>query len=208
MAALRAVEVAARLGLTRARISQLLAEGRLEGTYQGEGRERRYDLASVAERLNVELHPGQALGNGRETKRAVADILAGRVDPGPEPEAPRESAELPRGDLDRYELARVQKVEEEARRLRRQNAEAEGKMVLASSVALQVQRQIGQEVAEFETVLRDAARIAADRLEIDFKVLRQILTDEWRAHRARRTKALVETADAAELTEAEAEADI
>lgn len=212
MSGLTTREVAERLGVTPARISQLKTSGQLDGTWSGEGRAIRYDLAAVAARLNRTLDPGQMLGNGRGTKDALRGLLSGDApDDAPRPATPpayRDGAALAPGDLDRYELARVQKAEEEARRLRRQNQEAEGTLVLASSVALQVGRQIGQEIAEFETVLREGARLAADRLGVDYRTLRQILIEAWREHRSRRTEALAAAADAATLTPAEAEADI
>ncbi len=39
--------LAKELGLTPARISQLLTAGTLEGCYRGDGRQRRYDLEKV-----------------------------------------------------------------------------------------------------------------------------------------------------------------
>lgn len=211
MSGLTTREVAERLGVTPARISQLKTSGQLDGAWTGEGRAIRYDLAKVAAKLNRELHPGQMLGNGRGTREAIRSVLSGEPDDAPRPAALapyRDGSALAPGDLDRYELARVQKAEEEARRLRRQNQEAEGTLILASAVSLQVSRQIGQEVAEFETVLRDAARIVADRLGVDFRTVRQILIEEWRAHRGRRTATLTATADAAAMTPEEAAADI
>jgi len=162
MAGLSASDLAAELGLSRGRISQLVADGRLDGCYTGEGRARRFDLRAVATALNRRLDAGQMLGNGRATKRALS-ALAGDDAPDAtmsrdEAPAVRRGETLDDRDPDRYELARIQKIEEEARRLRRANAEAEGTMVLASAVHRQVARQIAQEVAEFESVLRDAAR--------------------------------------------------
>lgn len=204
-------ELAARLGVTRGRVSQMVAEGKLEGCYTGTGRARKFDLAKVAAVLPQKLDPGQMMGNGAGTKRALAALREDVDAPVPTPAPPprqRESGELSPNDPDRYELARTQKAEEEARRLRRQNAEAEGQYVLASEVQLQVARQIGQEIAEVETVLRDGARRVADKLGVDFKAVRALLIETWRAHRGARVEHLRERADAARLSDAERDQDI
>jgi hypothetical protein len=107
---------------------------------------------------------------------------------------------LPEGDAGRYELARTLKAEEEARKLRRINEEAAGSLVLRSAVEVEISRQIGQEVAEFESVLRTASRTVADRLSVDERTVRQILTETWRAHRGARTAVLQDRAKDAGMT--------
>lgn len=111
-------------------------------------------------------------------------------------------------DPSRYELARAEKVEQEARRLRRENLREEGTYVLASEVTRQIERQMTQEIAEFETVLRDGARRVADRLGVDFKETRALLVQVWRDHRAARADTLEAAAAEAEMTADETAADI
>lgn len=205
---LNATDLARELGVTKPAVTHWVNGGKLDGCFSGTGRARRFDLAKVAERLQRTLHPGQLLGNGAQTKRALRQIAVDADDDAPPARPLREAAPLPETDPDRYELARIQKVEEEARRLRRQNAEAEGAYVLASEAALQTTRLVAQEIAEFETVLRDGARKIADELHVDFKSARQILMQTWRAHRATRTTALSARADEACLTDAERAEDI
>lgn len=212
MSQLSASDLATALGVSKARVSQLTADRRLDGCWQGEGRARRYDLQKVAAKLGRVLDPGQALGNGAATKARIQSILAAGDDedaetPMPKPQ-PRESAELPQRDADRYELARIQKAEEEARRMRRQNQEAEGHFVLASEVRAETARRMAQEIAQFEVVLREGARAVADRLGVDAKVCRKILMDEWRRHRGERSAALEAEGAGAGMTEAEKQADV
>lgn len=194
------------LQVTRTRVGQYVREGKLDGCFTGAGRARRFDLGKVATQLGRTLHPGQMLGNGAETRKTLATLKLGQVGPDDEEEEaprptrktePRESGALAERDPDRYELARTQKAEEEARRLRRMNAEAEGTFVLASEVERQVARIMAQEIAEVEAVLRDGSRRVADKLGVDFKAVRQILMDQWRSHRATRTAALADQAEAA-----------
>lgn len=201
---LSTTELAQKLSLSKGRISQLVAAGKLDGCFSGAGRERRFDLDRVKAALQQNLDFGQMMGNGAATRR-VLDDLDDEGDQVPKKPAstPRDGAELPASDSGRYELARALKAEEEARALRRRNQEAEGTFVLASEVRREVARTVAQEVAEFEAVLRAGARDIADRLGVDFKTTRKILTDAWRSHRAQRKDVLSAQADAAELTGAE-----
>lgn len=219
MSALNTTGLASALGVTKGRVSQWVKAGKLDGCYSGDGTARRFDLAKVAERLGKRLDAGQLMGNGAGTRRALGALQVrassvpdeddddGETAAAPAPPA-RDGAALPQRDPDRYELARIQKVEEEARKLRRQNAEAEGDYVLASEVARATERLIAQEIAEFEAVLRDGSRRVADKLGVDFKEVRQLMREEWRQHRASRVAVLDQAASDAGLTAEEEEEDI
>ena len=201
-------ELARSLNLSAGRISQLVAAGRLDGTFRGEGRQRRFDLGLVQQKLKTGLHPGQMLGNGAQTKAALDKLALEDFSSPPVPPGRKTDTELTKADDDVYTLARAQKAVEEARKLRRQNEQEEGHYVLASEVERQVTRVVGQELREVETVLRDSARVVADRLGVDFKEVRRILLDGWRKHRSERSGVLVGQSDQAEMTEAEKEEDI
>lgn len=209
MSQLSSSDLAKRLDVSRARISQYVAEGKLNGCFTGEGRNRRFDFDRVAAALGRSLDKGQLMGNGAATRRALAS--AASAEPAEREAAPRGGGSgatlLPQTDPDRYELARTAKAEEEAKRLRRQNAEADGIYVLAASVRSEVSRQIAQEIAEFESVLRRAARKIADEMGIDHKAARAIMIATWREHRSKRSEALAEEAQGQALTEEESEAD-
>lgn len=202
---LSASQLADQLGVSRARVSQFVSEGKLDGCFEGAGRDRRFDPEKVAQALGRKLHPGQMLGNGRATRAAIERISEGLDDDAApaRPDRSRYDGPLHLRDPDRYELARIQKAEEEARMLRRRNQEAEGTLVLASEAARQSARLIAQEVAEFEAVLRDGARRVADELGVDFKRVRALLTQIWRAHRQARSDQLAHQAETAQPTEAE-----
>jgi hypothetical protein len=213
-------ELAKALNVSPGRVSQYVSEGKLAGCYTGDGRARRFDLGKATVALGRQLHPGQMLGNGAETRKALTSLKLGQIDQDDDEEdvqkpvaarkplPPRDGAPLGDRDPDRYELARTQKAEEETRRLRRMNAEAEGTFVLKAEVERQVARMLAQEVAEVEAVLRDGARRVADKLGVDFKAVRQIMMDQWRSHRAVRTEALASKADGADLSAEEMAEDI
>lgn len=201
---LNTTELAQKLSLSKGRISQLVAAGKLDGCFSGAGRERRFDLDRVKAALQQRLDFGQMMGNGAATRRALEDLPDDDEPAVKKPAStPRDGAELPATDAGRYEMARAQKAEEEARALRRRNQEAEGTFVLASEVRREVARTVAQEVAEFEAVLRAGARDIADRLGVDFKMARKILTDAWRSHRAQRKDLLADQAAAADLSATE-----
>lgn len=211
---MNATQLAQRLGVSKARVSQYVSSGKLDGCFSGDGRLRTFDEAKVLAALGRALHPGQMMGNGAQTRANIRN-LQGLSDAGTEvaPVRPQmadrnQDGVLPLTDADRYELARIQKAEEEARRLRRQNAAEEGLYVLASEVERNVARLLAQEVSEFETVLRDGARAVADAYGVDFRSVRKTLVDAWRDHRRGRTAELMAGADAASMTDAERDEDI
>lgn len=207
MTMVTAAELARALNVSRTRVSQYLGEGRLEGCFSGQGRARRFDLSKSTEALRRGLHPGQMMGNGADTKRALTSLQDHRPQEVERPAARAESRD-DSAPVDRYDLARTAKAEEEARKLRRLNQEAEGTFVLASEVERQTRRLIAQEIAEVEAMLRDAARAVADRLGVEFKTVRRILLDTWRVHRTTRSDHLGHEAEAAQMTADEREEDI
>lgn len=203
MTGLNTTELAARLSVSKARISQYVSEGKLNGCFTGDGRSRRFDLAKVADALGKRLDLGQMTGNGLGTRRAIRDIEDGVA-----PIAPRDGPELSYRDPDRLELATIQIKEEEARRRRRDNERDEGRWVLAAEVQRQSSRAVAREIAQFETVIRDAARAVADNFGVDFREVRKLMMDQWRQHRGQRRDDLRREADAARVTDAEAQANI
>jgi hypothetical protein len=206
MTQLNLTELAKQLSVSKGRVSQYVKAGKLDGCFDGEGRQRRFDVQKCATALGKRLDPGQMMGNGSGTQKAITTITEdGTLVPS---EHPAGAAKLPSEDDDAYKMARTQIAMEDARTKRRNNAVGEGTYVLASEVAHQTRKQIAQEVAEFESVLRDGARRIADELGVDFKEARAILIDMWRSHRERRTKMLEVAAGKAEATEEEKEADI
>lgn len=207
MAHLTATQLADELNLSKGRISQYVSEGKLDGCFEGTGRQRRFDLKKVAKALGKRLDPGQLMGNGAGTQEVLEKHEPGQ-EATPRPRSGAGAQQLPEHDDDRYKMARTLKAEEEARRLRKQNAVEDGAYVLASEAALQSKRLIGQEIAEFESVMRDGARRIADELGVDFKEARTILVKTWRAHRARRAEKLQGEAAAARLTDDETASDI
>jgi predicted transcriptional regulator len=200
MPQLSTTDLASELGVSKGRVSQWLAEGKLRGTYTGAGRARRYDLDAVRIALNKTLDTAQALGNGRATLAAIGvvqDAPSSDDDPAPED-----------GDLKRrYDLARTMRLEEQARAARRENDERSRTLVLASEVEAQVLAQIGREIAQIEAYIRSASRSLADAYSLDAKAVQAVLLTAWREYRGQRATEAAVRADNAKLTDIERSAD-
>lgn len=207
---LSTTELAQRLSVSKGRVSQYVAEGKLDGCFEGDGRSRRFDLEKVAERLGRVLDKGQMLGNGIETRRAIRQVVVAppATKPADAVAQKRRDGKLDERDPDEMELLKIAKANEELRRIRRDNALADGSYVLAEAAQREMARLVGQEIAEVETVLRDGARIVADKLGVDFRTVRKLLVDAWRAHREGRSETLKAVAADAEMSDAEKAADI
>lgn len=209
MAGLNATQLAARMELSKGRISQLVADGTFSeasGCFTGHGRARRFNFEICASAYRG-LDPGQRLGNGAKTQAAIrdavpiasADTLTAR---------PPAQKTPPNGDDALYQASRAIKAAEDARRARRDNEADEGNYVLASEVEKQVKKLIGQEIAEFEGLLKDVARRFADEHGVDFMETRAMVLQMWRDHRGNRTGRIAAEAEAASLSEDEEVADI
>ncbi|MFN3646249.1 MAG: excisionase family DNA-binding protein [Gemmobacter sp.] len=200
---LSTTDLAAELGVSKGRVSQWVSEGKLRGTFTGDGRARRFDLAAVQVALNRSLDVAQALGNGRQTLERIGAISA--------PPPPADDADDTAGmDADikrRYDIARAMRIEEQARAARYDNDQREATLVLASEVQAQVLAQIGQELAQIDGFLRQVSVELAEALGAQRQQVRAILNAAWRRHRGERAAAAAMRADAAKLTAAEQEAD-
>lgn len=208
MASLNATELASRLNLSKARISQYVSSGKLDGCYVGDGRARRFDLGQVALALEKKLDLGQMTGNGLPTRRALRAVACDENAMPSAEKARKDDGPLSPRDPDRLELATLQIKEEEARRRRRDNERDEGRWVLAEEVERHAARTMSQEIGKFELVLRDGARLIADRLGVDYRTARAALMETWREHRAARAPQMATEANAAPMSDIEREAAI
>lgn len=208
---MNATQLADALSVSKARISQLVADGTLDGCWQWSGRRRVFDPRKAAHVLERKLDLGQQLGNGAAAEAARRRLLEGADETGGEPppdERPRDGGRLRDEDEDGYRLARTLEVQEKARRLRRQNLEDEGRYVLADHAAREARRLMAAEISGFETVIREGARAVADELGVDAKRVRAVLRGTWRKHRSERAESLKGEAGAATMTETETAEDI
>lgn len=204
-----ASELAKTLGISRQRVHQYVQAGKLDGCFSGDGVLRRFDVAKSAEALGKRLDPGQLMGNGAATKAVIRDIASASTTAKNDDTGTHGEARAPASvDPDSYEAVRIQKAQEETRRLRRINAESEGRYVSAIEAAQSTTKLLAQEIAQFEMALRDGSRMTADKLGVDFKTVRQFMMEAWRNHRTNRSAALDMVAERAALSEVELAEDI
>jgi hypothetical protein len=171
--------------------------------YTGDGKARRFDLDAVRIALNRTLDVAQGLGNGRKTMVAIGAISA----PPPIDDGDDDTAGMDSDIKRRYDLGRAMRIEEQARAARYDNDQRQGSLVLAAEVQAQVLAQIGQELAQIESFIRQASATLAEALGAQRQQVRSILLAEWRRHRGERAAAAAMRADAAKPTPAEKAAD-
>ena len=127
MTSLNLTQGAQTLDKSKGRISQLVREGKLDGCYQGAGRNRRFDLDAVTTALGKKLDPGQMMGNGAGTRKVLATLkpdatVGGDVQNPGLPLSPAGATKVPAGDDDVYTMARTENASQEANKKQRQNA--------------------------------------------------------------------------------------
>lgn len=193
----RASDLAAALGITKGRVSQLVAEGRLDGCFTGEGRDRRFDLERAAQALDRRLDPSQTLGNGAAAFAARRAVLGEGPEPAPEP--------TPRADdpLTRLAAARAENAELDARRKRREEMLAAGRYVLADEVARAQAAAVARALDALERHHLEAVRRLAEAAGHDIRTALAEARDAWRDQRRRLSADFAAAADAATHTEAE-----
>lgn len=199
-------ELATEFNVTKGRVSQWVAEGKLNGCYEGDGRDRRFDVAKCAAALGMNRDLGQSIGNGMDVTRRIAAINAagepGEIDLGELEENPPDDE--PQAWVDLAAKARVITERERAREALRKSAAAAGRFVLKSEVAAAVSGQISRLIGEIErTFFREVAAALADELGIETAQAKAILQRTWREHRATAASNAMDEAEAAGPSEAE-----
>lgn len=189
-----AKELAGALSVSKSRVSQMVAEGKLAGCFTGEGRQRRFDPVKAARALNMTTDFGQSLGNGSAGRAARAEILGGTP-----PDAKPDTV-LPRHDPDTAALLQEQIKAEDLKTKRRRNAQEDGTAILASAAAAQITAAIAQINADIAQMLNQAARTIADEFDVDFSAAKATLKRVHREHREKQAALAAKRAGAATFT--------
>lgn len=199
---LTTTELADKLCLSKGRISQLVKSGKLiEGhDFTGSGRQRRFNLNNCIDTLRHTLDVSQAVANGAKTTAQIDAIASG---PRKTSTQMPQDEDLPKQATARLNEIRVKRAELDLRRSLREEQVEEGRWVDVDEVRRATQKLIGQEVAETEAWLKDAARLIADKNGLNFKEVRADLRASWRKQRGDRADALKKAAADAEMSERE-----
>lgn len=195
----KAAALARALNISRQRVSQLVAEGKLEGSYSGSGRDRRFDPVIAAKLLDIRLDAGQVMGNGAAAAGTRRELLMSGGNRETVTRRPVASAVHPDAEDDdaaRYQRARAEQAEIDTLLKRRRLAEEEGRWVRVSEVERATRTALAGELAQIEAMLRDAARRLADEMGVDYRAAKAVLVAEWRRHRAARRDDLAAQAEA------------
>lgn len=164
-------ELATELGLSKGRISQLVSSGKLaEGhDFTGAGRGRRFNLNNCIDTLRLTLDVSQAVSNGAKTTERLE---AGAGQAAATAPSVADTSDLPKQATARLNEIKVKRAELDLRRSLREEQVEEGRWVDVDEVRRATQKLIGQEVAETEAWLKDAARLIADKNGLNFKEVR------------------------------------
>jgi hypothetical protein len=161
------VEFAAHIGVTKGRISQMIASGIIgRDAMQGEGRSARIVVEKAVEQIRTRRHVGQALGNGLGTR------LDEVVTPAAEPATTEQKAPtltlLTKPD-DTASLIQLERLEQERRKNRqaeRDEAIANGKLVAGEELQRRVAKASQTVVNTFSGMAPDIANAIAAKFEL------------------------------------------
>ena len=203
-----AKDLAGELGVTKGRVTQWVSEGKLDGCFEGEGRDRRYDVDKCALALGLRRDVGQSMGNGLEVTRRLAVLNSGAeaeaevVDLGDIEINPPENE--PEKWVDLTVKARAISARENARDAIRKSQKDAGRFVLKTEVAAAVSGQISKIIGEIErSFIREVSGVIADEFQVEASAVKALLAREWRAHREKSAAAAMSEAEAAEHSPAE-----
>lgn len=180
-------EFAALIGVTPARISQYIQEGKIgPDALVGEGRSARVRVDLARRQINARRNVGQALGNGLMT-RVDAEPLPAPTPEAPVPFTPRPDSveeQLKRERLRGTQIANRKAAEEEEARKGRfvEASEVRQQMGrLASSILQTVEGGLPQMAAALAARFSIPQRDALHLLQTEFRTVRQSSADRHRA---------------------------
>ncbi|MCW1839450.1 hypothetical protein [Prosthecomicrobium hirschii] len=188
-------EFARRINVTPARISQLIAEGKLSGAaLVGEGREQRVVVAEAIRQIRASRDPSQGYGlNGITTR--LDDPPAAQATSAPTPAVP--TAPVPVGNTveDRIKAERLRQAELTTQRLEREDAASKGLYMRASDAAEEAARIAARMLKIFEGALPDFAGAIAGRFALAPRDVLHELRTEFRRVRERASRDEAAAAD-------------
>lgn len=178
-------EFAALTNLSRARVTQLVGEGKLDGCLVGEGRKAMIDVAKAMDALKIRRDAGQMLGNGAKTRTDLPS--AGR-----EPPARSEADVL---DL-RLKQERLAQAEATNRKLREEERARRGIYCLADDARLAGARTAAKILQMVEGGMADTAAKLAAQHKLPPRDVVHFMRAEFRRLRAAIAENLGEAASA------------
>jgi hypothetical protein len=191
------VEFAAHIGVTKGRISQMIASGIIgRDAMQGEGRSARIVVEKAVEQIRTRRHVGQALGNGLGTR--LDEVMTPAVEPATAEQKPPTLTLLTKPD-DTASLIQLERLEQERRKNRqaeRDEAIANGRLVAGEELQRQVAKASQTVVNTFSGMAPDIANAIAAKFELPQRDVLHLVRQVMREKRLGAATALKTEAEA------------
>lgn len=192
------VDFAAHIGVTKGRVSQMIASGMIgRDAMQGEGRSARIVVEKAVEQIRTRRHVGQALGNGLATR--LDDVAAPPAEtPAVTEQKPPTLTLLTKPD-DTASLIQLERLEQERRKNRqadRDEAIANGKLVAGEELQRQVAKASQTVVNTFSGMAPDIANAIAAKFELPQRDVLHLVRQVMREKRLGAATALKTEAEA------------
>jgi hypothetical protein len=185
-------EFARRRNVSPGRVSQWIAEGKIDGSaLVGTGRDQRICESVAVEQLRRRTDAGQRLGNGITTR---LDPIAPTVTSSPvvsvplveAPLAPESPATMLRDDVaSKIQLAKLEQLERANRREAEEDALAAGTYVLGEEVLKEKVKMLRDVISSMDGALPDFANVIASRFNLPPRDVIHLLRTEFRKVRER-----------------------
>lgn len=172
-------EFARLINVSPARVSQMIGEGKIGAdALQGDGRAARIRVELARRQIAARTDPGQAVGNGIETRVEEAGELA------------LDKPERMFGVGDLYKQEKLEQLRMANARARRQDLEEAGVYVRADQAQAAASKAVRTVVMVFEGALANTAEALAARFGLPARDLQHELTRQFREARDRAAEAL------------------
>ena len=175
-------EFAAELGVSAARISQYIKEGKIDGdALVGDGRTARIKADVARAQLSSRLDVSQMTGNGLKTRIGHT--------PAPSPAAPLSTADPFEAQMrnEKLEQAKIQ-----TRKMRAEEMARAGRYVLASDAESAMAKLASRIMTVFDGGLQDIAAAIAERFEVPVRDVTHELQKQVKEMRKRQSAAAAE----------------
>jgi hypothetical protein len=175
------------LGVSAARVSQYLSEGKIKAdALEGEGRNAKIRVELAKAQLRGELDIGQRFGNGIGTRLdPVLPLTPAPIDQPAAPMAALPAAPTPDPIEAALKRAKLEQAERANREAAMKEAAATGRYVPADDMRRELGRALREQVIIFEGMLTEFANAIASRCQIPQRDVLHVLRNEFRAGRER-----------------------
>jgi hypothetical protein len=183
-------EFATAIGVSAARVSQMISEGKISGpALVGEGRAQRIDVELAKSQIRARRDVGQALGNGLDTRLDPLPLSSPSQGGAAAPAPP-----APDPITDELKAERLISMRLRNTQARREEAIEAGRYVRADQAAASTSRAALTVLNTFEGALADTAQALAAKFNLPARDVLHELRAQFRSARGRAADALRQAA--------------